>query len=82
MAGHVTVVPQRVIVPQEVATQVHPQRFGVVPPHVCPFVQVPQLSVPPQPSLISPQLAADCAHVRRRHESVPASAGSVDVHFP
>ena len=82
VVGQVTVVPQSESVPHQVGSHAHEQRFGVAPPQVWPFVHVPHVSVPPQPSLIVPQLAPVCPHVRRRQESVPASTGCVFVHSP
>jgi hypothetical protein len=46
------------------AQPVPPQTLGLpVPPHVCGGVHVPQLSVPPHPSPMSPQFAPAFAHV-------------------
>jgi hypothetical protein len=73
LVGHVMVVPHAVTIPHHVGSHAHPQRFGWVLPHVCPFEHVPHDSLPPQPSSISPQLAFIWLHVRCRQPSGPAS---------
>jgi len=44
-----------------------PQRFGPPAPHASPDGHVPQLSVPPQPSGMLPQLKFKLAHVAGTH---------------
>jgi hypothetical protein len=48
-----------------------PQTFGVPPPPQVPLEHVPQLTVPPQPSLMGPQLAPTLAQVRGEQAGVP-----------
>src|SRR5262245_46278022 len=47
-----------------------PQTLGPPPPQVSGAVQLPQLSVPPQPSEIIPQLACSAAQVVLTHASL------------
>ena len=60
----------------QVSVGVHPQTFEVpAPPHVCGLVQLPQLSVPPQPSPMLPQFfpwAAQLVGVHPQTFEVPA----------
>src|SRR5262245_19720149 len=59
---------------------VQPQTFAVPPPpHVCGAVQVPQLSVPPQPSEMVPQFLPCAVHVVGMHTVVVVVEEVVEV---
>jgi hypothetical protein len=54
-----------------------PHTFGVpLPPHVCPLLQLPQSSDPPQPSAMMPQFAPTFMQVVGVHIGAPHLPGT------
>jgi hypothetical protein len=73
--------PEHVV---DIESRVHPQTFGVVAPHCCPEAvpqtAVPQVSVPPQPSLSVPQFDPVGQLVRRVQPQTPGVPGLPPPH--